>query len=237
MKTFLLILLMVLVTAISIGQSLVGPPLTFHPYRKVGGKYYDLTPLYSWISSKKQKEHGPFPTAFTGWIGADMGFSDGFVTSYQVIEVLDEGLLVQKVDFNSYQSDTRYRDPFFLKNYPEQKTVADHSEISFLALRTGSYKYTDTQGAARTVPLYDYGIPLSVQEMNAVLHPPLTPEQQASQTKTTQARIAANQQSTLKFYQPKAEAGDGFAQMRLGDDADTGDWRKGRHGGHRVRPP
>jgi TPR repeat protein len=146
-----------------------------------------------------------------------VGFSDGFITSYQVIEVLDEGLLVQKVDFNSYQSDTRYRDPFFLKNYPEQKTMADNNKISFLALRTGNYKYTDTQGAVRTVPLYDYGTPLSFQEMNAILHPPLTPEQQAAQTKAEQASRAAGKQSTLKFYQSKAAAGDGFAQMRLGE--------------------
>src|SRR5437899_395759 len=50
-------------------------------------------------------------------------------------------------------------DPFFLRNYPDYKNLTDNQRIRFLALRTGSYKYTDTQGATRTVPCYDYGVP------------------------------------------------------------------------------
>jgi hypothetical protein len=61
-----------------------------------------------------------------------------------------------------------------------------------------------------------FGRPVSPKEANAVLSP-LTPEQKAAQVKAGQARRVALQQSMIKFYQHKAEAGEGFAQMRLGE--------------------
>jgi hypothetical protein len=62
------------------------------------------------------------------------------------------------------------------------------------------------------------GRPVSPEEMVAVFYPPpLTLEQKAAQAKAKQARGVAFRQSMVKFYQPKAEAGEGLAQMRLGE--------------------
>lgn len=221
MKTFLLILLVVLVTAISFGQNL---PL--HPYRKVGDRYYDLRPLYSWIDSvqSRRRNHEEIPLKFEAnnrpmkewfkWFSSEMPLRrlqlDGVLVQYEVDQVLNDGLLVHEEDMVDEK-------PFFLTNYPGYKNLTDNQKINFLALHAGSYKYTDTQGAVRTVPLYDYGIPVSPEEMSAALYPPPTPEQKADQAKAEQAHRIASQQSIVKFYQPKAEAGEGFAQMRLGE--------------------
>jgi hypothetical protein len=194
MNTFSLVLLLILVPSISFGQNLPADP-----YRKIGNGYYDLTqPLGSeWLNSERSS--GPI------------------LVQYKIDQVLDDGLLVHEARFNGYSGTTVEDKPFFLTNYPGYKNLTDNQKIKFIALRVGSYKFTDTEGALRTIPLYDYGIPVSAQEMNAALYPPLTPEQKAAQAKAEQARHTAGQQAIVKFYQPKAEAGDGFAQMRLGE--------------------
>jgi hypothetical protein len=147
------------------------------------------------------------------WFSSETPF-EGVLVQYKVDQVLDDGLLVHETRFVDYTIDDK---PFFLKNYPSYKNLTDNQKIKFLALPSGNYKYTDTEGAVRTVPLYDYGTPVSLEEMSAVLYPPPTPEQKAAQAKAEQARRAAGKQALVKLYQTQAEAGDGFAQMRLGE--------------------
>lgn len=148
-----------------VALSAFGQVLPFHPYRKVGDKYYDLNPLYSWITSIKQKEKARQQIApeearnrpMKAWFGVVEPY-EGVLIQYKVAQVLDDGLLVQESRFTSYGG-TVVDDPFFLRNYPGYKNLTDNQKIRFLALRSGSYKYTDTQGATRTVPCYDYGVP------------------------------------------------------------------------------
>jgi len=219
MKTFSLILFLILMASISFAQN-----LPFDPYRKVGNGYYDLRPLYSWIGSVRSREQSrqPIPLGearnrpMQEWFSSEMPF-ESILVQYKVDQVLDDGLLIHEARFNGYSGTTVEDKPFFLTNYPSFKNLTDNQKIKFLALRAGSYKFTDTQGAMRTIPLYDYGIPVSAQEISAVLYPPLTPEQKAAKAKAKQARLIAGQQAILKSYQPKAEAGDGFAQLRLGE--------------------
>jgi hypothetical protein len=194
-----------------------------HPYRKVGDKIYDLRPLYSWLDSVKQRhvsseEAGRLAInrPMRDWFGLTEPFDGVWVVEYRVAQVLHDGLLVQSHRYTPYKG-TVIDDPFVLTNYPGYTSLTDNQKIRFLALRVGSYQYSDTMGAIRTVPLYDYGIPVNPQELNATINPPLTPEQQATRAQSEQAHRTAGQLAALKFYQSKAEAGDGFAQLRLGE--------------------
>ena len=148
-----------------VASSSYAQTLPFHPYRKVGDKYYDLNPLYSWIKSVKQREkqRQEIPVEevrnrpMKEWFGV-VEPSEGVLVRYKVSQVLDDGLLIQERRTTSYGG-TIDGDAFFLRNYPGYKNLTDNQDIRFLALRTGSYKYTDTLGATRTVPCYDYGVP------------------------------------------------------------------------------
>lgn len=135
--------------------------LPYHPYRKVGDRYYDLRPLYSWINAASHvtvaQRYMTVPNPMKDWFGVDRG--DPIFVHYSVIQVAEDGLLVREERSSLYNDRVVYGDSFFLKNYPDFKKLTDHQEIRFLALRAGSYRYTNTLGSVKTVPCYDYGVP------------------------------------------------------------------------------
>jgi hypothetical protein len=165
-------------------------------YRKIGDRFYDIRQ--------------------PGWFSSDT-FDNPILVDTVVDQVLPDGLLAHQVKFNSAQGLSVDDKPFFLTNYPAFQTTTDGQKIRFLAMRTGSYKFTDTYGAVRTVTLYDCGITYSAQAVNAILHPPLTPEQKEGQAAAKAAKKLAAQQAVIQNYLPKADNGDGFAQYRLGE--------------------
>ena len=165
-------------------------------YRKIGDKYYD--------------------TRQAGWINSDR-FDNPILVSHVVDQVLPDGILVHEVRFNGALGGSVEDKQCFITNYPALQTVSDNQKVHFLAMRTGNYQYKDTSGAMRTVPMYDCGIPVSAQEINAILHPPLTPEQKEAQEKARIANKVKSQQAVIKYYTPKADGGDGFSQYRLGE--------------------
>lgn len=125
-------------------------PLPYHPFRKVGERYYDLRPLYSWIGAASHRT----PKPIKDWFGG--GIDGPIFAHYRVIQVAEDGLLVREERSSLYDDPS---DPFFLKNYPNFKNLTDHQEIRFLALRTGNYRYVNAFKEAVTVPCYDYGLP------------------------------------------------------------------------------
>jgi len=142
----------------------------------------------------------------------------GFGLEHEVIQVLRDGLLVSEVHGNG-----NLDDPFFVTNYPGFKSLVDNQKIEFLALRTGSYRYTDTLGAIKTVPFYDYGIPVSITELNAALHPSPSPEQRAASAQAQAEKNRALLAPALKYYQGLADQGDAFGQFRMGEFYRDGD--------------
>ncbi len=176
MKTLINVLLPLVILV----PNLFCQELPYHPFRKVRDSYYDLRPLYSWIESAKAlgAKHEEFPSQhlrprpMKEWYGVTEPY-EGILVHYEVFQVLDDGLLVRETRFNPASGDTVEGNLFFLRNYPGFKSLTDDQKIRFLALRTGVYKYTDTSGAVRTIPLYDYGIPydpwaLAKQQTNSV---------------------------------------------------------------------
>lgn len=201
------------------------------PYRKIDGKYFDLTARYAWTHSASaayQNYQGPsfvnsaqrvgayvysppppkviVPKPAKDWIGGDC--------IYQAIQIASTGLLVSSVRYSNVGE--QIGEPFFLTNYPTQSTVVENQKISFFALQTGTYTYVDTAGASRTVALYDYGVPVSRDEIMAVLNPPLTDAQKASQARQAEAKRDGIKQKMIDYYTKQAESGDGYSQLRLG---------------------
>jgi TPR repeat protein len=187
MKAISLIFPFVLVVTSSFAQDV---------YRKIGDQFYDIRQ--------------------PGWFNSDT-FDNPILVSHVVDQVLPDGILVHEVRFNGAIGGSVEDKQCFITNYPAIQTVSDNQKIHFLAMRTGNYHYKDTSGAMRTVPMYDCGIPYNAQAVNAILHPPLTPEQKEAQAQARAAKKLAAQQAIIQNYTTKADGGDGFAQYRIGE--------------------
>jgi hypothetical protein len=199
---------------------------TREPYRRVGTNFYDLSPIYLWSSSSAGSNSRLPPRPMAEWYGVTAHSGPVYIR-YLVDQVLQDGLLVHESRFVTYTVDDP---PFFLTNYPNFRNLTDNQSISFLALRTGGYRYVDTLGAVRTIPLYDYGTPVSLEALRAALYPPLTPEQQAA--RAAERAVAddlrernrlALQAKALKFNQDLADQGDPGGQFRMGERYRDGD--------------
>lgn len=137
--------------------------MPYHRFRKVGDKYFDLQPVYEWIKigSVPQRELTPEmkskPRPMPDWVGGFSSFEFGSFD--KVYQVLSNGLLIEGRSINTYTGQQSEGAVFFLTNYPYASQVADGQQIQFLALRVGTFQYTDSAGAVRTVPMFDYGVP------------------------------------------------------------------------------
>jgi hypothetical protein len=187
MKTGLRVLVFALAVSTAFAQDV---------YRKIGDRFYDIRQ--------------------PGWFNSDT-FDNPILVSHVVDQVLPDGILVHEVRFNGAVGGSVEDKQCLITNYPALQTISNGQKVHFLAIRVGNYRYTDTSGAMRTVPLYDCGVPYSAQAVNAILHPPLTPEQKVAQAAARAAKKLAAQQAVLQSYSPKADNGDGFAQYRLGE--------------------
>jgi hypothetical protein len=196
--------------------------MAYYPQRVVGNKYYDLTPIYEWIGQAQANgKNLAEPTSIlNGWTGAQSPINgvQGCLIGYQVQQVLDDGIIVQRIDRTIYSSDVSLGDPLFVTNYPAFKNLSDRQVICFLALHTGNYRYTDTQGATRTIPFYDCGKPFVPP-----LQKPLTPEQIAAAKAKAEASKKSGAAAALKFNQDAAAKGDMFGLLRMGERYRDGD--------------
>src|ERR1700722_9501338 len=88
-----------------------GQEILFHPYRRIGEKYYNLMPVYKWLDSIKHKRPADITTAdflnrpMKDWYGGYVP-DEAILTKYVVIQVLDEGLLVEEHRLNAYRGTT-----------------------------------------------------------------------------------------------------------------------------------
>ena len=137
--------------------------LPYHPYRKVGSKYYNLSKIYEWVAKKNKYVEGLGPPPLSAWRGASVA-EYPIYTSWVVDQVVDDGLIIHEQRLNAASMDTTDDNPFFLTNYPSANSVAENQKIRFLALRNGVYRYTDTAGASRTIECWDYGTPITASQ-------------------------------------------------------------------------
>jgi TPR repeat protein len=194
------------------------------PYRKAGEKTYDLTPLFDYM--KRLVDDPDFaksarrPEEYDNW-------SVVFGTVLQILD--DDGILLKKYQSPDFVGDWQ---TVRLKNFPRGKSLVDGKKLAVFAYFDGRYSYSNTGGARSTVESYDYGkIPSEdeVRELKAEADKRLKArlqqwdEQRRSVLKAEEARRASGKQAALRFWQAKAEAGDGYAQMRLGEIYFRGD--------------
>ncbi len=193
--------------------------LTRDHYRKVNGVLYNLTDRFHW----------------DGFSHSD----DLFVTNYEatpnpewnefrgnVIQITPDGILFSKEIADD-------RETVFIKNFPKNIPLVDDEQLAIYAMPSGRYSYINTLGANKTVYAFDYGtIPNDdeIKTLQAEATERLKKEQEAQEekqreienhqakiVKAQEAKRLAVQQNVLKFYQSQADAGDGFAQFRLGE--------------------
>jgi hypothetical protein len=150
-------------------QNLLEVP--FHPYRKASDKYYSLQPIYDWMKLPKSNES---TRPMLEWVGVPEHRAYGLL--YKVTQVLPDGLLVVSsgeylvgIESSSFSSRVSSHEPIFLKNYPFKKLCVDGQKIRFLAIKSGNYKYTGTDGGSHTVELYDYGVPYDPKALQAAM--------------------------------------------------------------------
>jgi TPR repeat protein len=144
--------------------------------------------------------------------------------NFFVVQVLGDGLLLKETTLST-------ENPVFLRNYSAQNQLTDNAKIQFLALRDGTYSYTDVRGAQRTIEAYDYGVPVTFSEADAALH---ITEKAAAKAAAEAAQKAANealriqkrsemQANTVARYQSLADKGDAYGELRLGEFYRDGD--------------
>lgn len=133
--------------------------IPYHPYRKVGDKYICLQSLYDELIGKGQ-------SPLKSW----MVCISSAVTDYTIIQILPDGVLLERKDsrYNNFTGVINtWESTIFLQNFPDQSNLVDGKKVSFIALPSGNYQYTDTQGAVHTVARYDYGIPYDPWQLAA----------------------------------------------------------------------
>jgi hypothetical protein len=144
--------------------------MPYHPFRKVGDRYYNLQPLYQ-DGEKVVRDPEAGRLIGQGWlIAAEEGpaepfgipYGDLWRGPYTVIQVTSEGLLVERTDKRS-QPVLRY--VYFLSNYPFASSAVAGQRIRFIALRRGVRRYTDIQQGTREIQVYDYGIPCAPSQL------------------------------------------------------------------------
>lgn len=73
----------------------------------------------------------------------------------EVMSVHDDGLLIRTGEEEGPLTIV------FLKNHPESAEKFDGSKINAFAFQAGKYRYQSVAGATKTVPLYNYGKPVT----------------------------------------------------------------------------
>jgi hypothetical protein len=120
-------------------------------YRKLGDRYLDLQPLFTWMNyppERRSKTGNPMPAWRT--------------LAVKVSQVLPEGLLVHR--YGGSDGGTA-ANAIFLRNFPGQQKMVDGKYISALAVQLPEpFRYKNVLGSVETVEQYDYGIPFDPQE-------------------------------------------------------------------------
>jgi hypothetical protein len=196
--------------------------MTRYPYRKVDGELFDLTDRFHWDASHAWHEDAvgkPCPA----W----------HILEGKVIQTVSDGILFSR-NLAPYDSDWKV---VFIKHFPESIQTVDNTYLALYAVPSGRYSYITTQGANKTIYAYDYGtIPNegAINKLKAKAAERLKKAQEDTQRAQEAAQIVqemqqreianrraaqrvAVQQKVLNFYQSPADAGDGFAQLRLGE--------------------
>ena len=151
-----------LILAIIAGALPAAAQMPFPLWRTVGGTNYDLQPLYAWRSDMVVKAATGQPTEalesqrpYPRWIGAN------YWEHFTVKEVRKPDLLRLEWQWGRNATNTT---EIVLEHYPEFGKVTEGQWLKCFSCQVGHYPWTSYDGAARTLPLFDFGTPCPVAQ-------------------------------------------------------------------------
>lgn len=161
------LLLLALVLSVSVAVN-AGPSdsMPYHPYRKVGDKYFNLQPIYDWLEvlqlpgNKVTEKQRTTPRPMPEWIGEISSLTLPIDVNYKVEEVRKEGIVIA-AESHAYKIGTRSYRTFLLLNYQFKDQIAVGQSVRFLALKTGVREV----GSYGTIEVFDYGVPYNPWEL------------------------------------------------------------------------
>ena len=163
--------------------------MLYHPFRKVGDRYYNLQRIYQgWLAGPNlsTEERIDFEARMSeGWfIGCEIQeqrpaehhigdmnppFERAFRSPFVIRQITSEGLLVESTVTSPLLPGARARQRAklvcFLIHYPLADSAAVGQPIKFIAKRAGARRYTDSEEGTRNIQVYDYGTPCAPSEL------------------------------------------------------------------------
>ena len=165
------------------------------PYRMVGNRLVDLSPLLKWIQAGKQT---PGTRAFT----APNPMPDWKCAQGKVISVTKSGALIDGWGI--------------VTNAPPDKAISGEF-ASLLVIETGTYDYTSVVGSRRRVRSYDYGKVATAEQVKEY-HDRLRAVAEAKAEKAAQAnavKMSAADARAIAFLKKRIASGSASSAYRL----------------------
>ncbi len=119
------------------------------PFRKLGTNYYDLRPLFAWYRLPPDKMASK-PNPLPEWRVCLVALSE---------QVIAEGVVFKEVDPRYPQIDSWRGGPYLATNVPNFKSLRPGRSFELLAVRTGKFSYTRSNGQTFQIEIFDRGVP------------------------------------------------------------------------------
>src|SRR5262249_53903166 len=134
-------------------------------YRAVDGQMYDLKPLADFLLWLANLPATPETAAMLKTKTRPL--TNWSIIYARVAQVTDRsGILLWQYD----QPEMVYNAKLVcLRNYPKEKALVDGSVVVVFAKNEGPYSYIDSQRTKSTVELYDFGKPVTKQQVDFYL--------------------------------------------------------------------
>ncbi len=171
------------------------------------------------------------PTAFFRRVGdATNAIDDMKVIEGQVLQVVDHGVLLTTISEEPGSWNRAYTGPVvFVDDFPF--AVVDEDKVTVQAIRTGTYRYTATTGAIKTVAEYSCGTPVSptkqmldekalsikgeIDSFAGRLQEEAAKVQKAKEL--AEEKKKASQLAALQANEDAAKKGDAYGLLRMGE--------------------
>jgi hypothetical protein len=163
----------------------------------------------------------------TNWLNKKRPLPDWQMLIGKVLQVTDgEGILVTVHPNGDTEEDGEL---VRVKNSRRERTVVDNDFVAVFAIEDGRYRYVNVSGAASTVRSFDFGTLLTDEQIAALLKSEADTREaakakaQAIRAQAVAAGKLATQKREFQFWLEKANAGETYAQLRVGQLYLTGE--------------
>ena len=166
MKLFMLLLfgsvtLLFAGSIVPAGKAFYGLAQTKHPVRRFGDQVEDFREWFASAQKELVREKKGEKKV--------TGPADCFLLSGKILQVVGGGLLVDVTDSGLDIEGRPWREAtktVMLENYPQTLEAFDGKTVFCVVKASGRYQYRNVSGSESTVEKYNYGVPLSQQEID-----------------------------------------------------------------------